>query len=206
MLTKLFISEYIVCVISGTLVKGDILYSNDDASTWDPDMVDVCGVVAYEVPNMGPRLQLLNSQTTLFQNERVCTISKDFQVRQVRSCRVQLLIWCHPIQAFAGRSVGKVASSPYHLWPKVLRELGFDMDCMSLNHDHPSRLYSSTILHGRIRCRCLKVNSFICYPSYKFVAQTSFSIAAHTVYLNIVLSFDICHKLLNSIGEFRFGG
>ena len=25
-------------------------------------------------------------------------------------------------------------------------------------------------------------------------------------YLNIVLSLDICHKLLNSIGEFQFGG
>ena len=25
-------------------------------------------------------------------------------------------------------------------------------------------------------------------------------------YLNIVLSFDICCKLLNSIGEFQFGG
>ena len=163
MLTKLFISEYIVCIVLGTLVKGDISYSNDDAGRWDPDVVDVCGVVAYKVPNMGPRLQLLHSQTTLFQDEWVCTTSKDFQVHQVRSCRVQLLIWCHPIQAFARRSVGKVASSPYHLWPKVLRELGLNMDCTSLNHNHPSRLFSSTILHGCIWCRCLKVNSFICY-------------------------------------------
>ena len=80
MLTKLFISEYIVCVISGIFIKGDILYSNDNAGRWDPDVVDVCEVVAYKVPNMGPRLQLLHSQTTLFQDERVCTTSKDFQV------------------------------------------------------------------------------------------------------------------------------
>ena len=32
MLTKLFISEYIVCVVLSTLVKGDISYSNDNAS------------------------------------------------------------------------------------------------------------------------------------------------------------------------------
>ena len=69
MLMKLFISEYIVCIISGTLIKGDIPYSNNNAGRWDPDMVDVCGVVAYKVPNMGSRLQLLHSQTILFQDE-----------------------------------------------------------------------------------------------------------------------------------------
>ena len=80
------------------------------------------------------------------------------------------------------------------------------MDCTSLNHNHPSRSFSSTILRGCIQCRYLKVNSFICYPLYKVVAQTSFSIAAHTAHLNIVLSLDICCKLLNSIGEFQFDG
>ena len=69
MLMKLFISEYIVCVVSGTLIKGDILYSNDNAGRWDLDVVDVCGVVAYKVLNMGPRLQLLHSQMMLFQDE-----------------------------------------------------------------------------------------------------------------------------------------
>ena len=92
MLTKLFISEYIVCVVLGTLIKDDISYSNDNAGRWDLDVVDVCGVVVYKVLNMGSRLQLLHSQTTLFQDEQVCTTSKDFQMCQVRLCRVQLLV------------------------------------------------------------------------------------------------------------------
>ena len=78
--TKLFISEYIICVVSGILIKGDILYSDNDAGRWDPDVVDVCGVVAYKVLNMSSRLQLLHSQTTLFWDEQVCTTSKDFQL------------------------------------------------------------------------------------------------------------------------------
>ena len=80
------------------------------------------------------------------------------------------------------------------------------MDCISLNYDHPSRSFSSIILCEYIWCRYLKVNSFICYPSYEIVTQTLFSIAMHTAYLNIVLSFDICCKLLNSIGKFQFSG